>query len=65
MTDLPAEDQLRALVRQALADARISQAEVARQFGVSTKHLCTCSPAAPPSPSPGPKASSVSAAWTL
>lgn len=39
MTDLPADDRLRALVRQALTDARISQAEVARQLGVSTKHL--------------------------
>ncbi|MGV9588220.1 helix-turn-helix transcriptional regulator [Streptomyces tendae] len=39
MTDLPADDRLRALVRQALTEARISQAEVARQLGVSTKHL--------------------------
>ncbi|WP_333758844.1 helix-turn-helix domain-containing protein [Streptomyces sp. ISBFB 2968] len=39
MTDLPADDQLRALVRQALAEARISQAEIARQLGLSTKHL--------------------------
>jgi transcriptional regulator with XRE-family HTH domain len=39
MTDVPAEDQLRALVRQAIASARISQAEIARQLGVSTKHL--------------------------
>ncbi|WP_432130578.1 helix-turn-helix domain-containing protein [Streptomyces tendae] len=39
MTDLPADDRLRVLVRQALTDARISQAEVARQLGVSTKHL--------------------------
>ncbi|MER7053425.1 helix-turn-helix transcriptional regulator [Streptomyces sp. NPDC000351] len=39
MTDQPADDQLRGLVRQALADAGISQAEVARQLGASTKHL--------------------------
>lgn len=39
MTDLPADDRLRALVRQALTDAHISQAEIARQLGVSTKHL--------------------------
>ena len=39
MTDLPADDRLRILVRQALAQARISQAEIARQLGLSTKHL--------------------------
>lgn len=36
----PAEDQLRAHVRVALAGAGISQAEACRQLGVSTKHLC-------------------------
>lgn len=39
MSDAPAEDQLRALVHQALAETHTPQAEVARQLGVSTKHL--------------------------
>jgi transcriptional regulator with XRE-family HTH domain len=34
-----AEEQLRTQVRGALADAKISQAEIARQLGLSTKHL--------------------------
>ncbi|MFF4791883.1 helix-turn-helix domain-containing protein [Streptomyces sp. NPDC001276] len=40
MTDESAEEQLRAHVRTALDGAGISQAEAARQLGVSTKHLC-------------------------
>ena len=39
MTDQPAEDQLRTHVRAALAAANLSQAEIARQLGLSTKHL--------------------------
>lgn len=34
------EDRLRAQVRTALRTAHISQASVARQLGLSTKHLC-------------------------
>ncbi|MGW5173177.1 helix-turn-helix domain-containing protein [Streptomyces sp. NPDC004082] len=37
--DPPAEEQLRAHVRAALKAAGISQAEVCRQLGLSTKHL--------------------------
>jgi hypothetical protein len=37
--DQTAEDQLRAHVRAALAAARLSQAEAARQLSLSTKHL--------------------------
>ena len=39
MTGQPAEEQLRTHVRTALARAHISQAEAARQLGLSTKHL--------------------------
>ncbi|OQQ13016.1 hypothetical protein B0675_40065 [Streptomyces sp. M41(2017)] len=39
MSESTAEEQLRAQVRAALAAAGLSQAEVARQLGVSTKHL--------------------------
>ncbi|MGQ4343537.1 hypothetical protein [Streptomyces sp. SAS_275] len=39
MTETTAEDQLRGQVRAALHTAGLSQAEVARQLGVSTKHL--------------------------
>ncbi|MGW3383307.1 helix-turn-helix domain-containing protein [Streptomyces albogriseolus] len=35
-----AEDSLRKQVRASLKSARISQASVARELGVSTKHLC-------------------------
>jgi hypothetical protein len=35
-----AEESLRAQVRTALEDTQISQAAVARELGVSTKHLC-------------------------
>ena len=34
------EESLREQVRAALAATRISQAAVARELGVSTKHLC-------------------------
>lgn len=34
------EESLRKQVRAALASSRISQAAVARELGVSTKHLC-------------------------
>jgi plasmid maintenance system antidote protein VapI len=34
-----AEDQLRSQVRAALERTRISQAEAARQLGLSTKHM--------------------------
>ncbi|MEU5322911.1 helix-turn-helix transcriptional regulator [Streptomyces sp. NPDC021056] len=34
------EESLREQVRTALETARISQASVARELGVSTKHLC-------------------------
>jgi plasmid maintenance system antidote protein VapI len=34
------EESLRQQVRAALASSRISQAAVARELGVSTKHLC-------------------------
>ncbi|MCX4885949.1 helix-turn-helix transcriptional regulator [Streptomyces sp. NBC_00847] len=34
------EDSLREQVRAALAATQISQAAVARELGVSTKHLC-------------------------
>lgn len=37
---MSARESLRVQVRNALLDAGISQAEVARQLGVSTKHLC-------------------------
>ena len=40
MSDVPAEEQLRTLVRSALEAAGLSQAEAARQLGLSTKHLC-------------------------
>ena len=40
MTGLSAEEQLRAHTRAALEAAGLSQAEVARQLGLSTKHLC-------------------------
>lgn len=40
MNDQPAEEQLRTHTRAALEAAGISQAEIARQLGVSTKHLC-------------------------
>ncbi|MYS16598.1 helix-turn-helix transcriptional regulator, partial [Streptomyces sp. SID4982] len=36
----PAEELMREQVRAALQTAEISQAEAARQLGVSTKHLC-------------------------
>ncbi|MFE9432883.1 helix-turn-helix domain-containing protein [Streptomyces sp. NPDC006640] len=40
MNDNPtAEDQLRTHTRAALEAAGVSQAEVARQFGLSTKHV--------------------------
>ncbi|MFF3511560.1 helix-turn-helix domain-containing protein [Streptomyces sp. NPDC001296] len=39
MTDVPAEEQLRTHVRHALGAAHLSQAEAARQLGLSTKHL--------------------------
>jgi transcriptional regulator with XRE-family HTH domain len=39
MTDDLAEDQLRAHVRAALEAAGLSQAEVARQLGLSYKHM--------------------------
>lgn len=39
MTGL-AEESLRTQVRSALEASRISQAAVARELGVSTKHLC-------------------------
>ena len=35
-----AEDSLRKQVRASLESARISQASVSRELGVSTKHLC-------------------------
>ncbi len=35
-----AEESLRRQVRAALEAARMSQAEAARELGVSTKHLC-------------------------
>lgn len=40
MTELTAEEQLRVHTRAALEAAGISQAEVCRQLGLSTKHLC-------------------------
>lgn len=39
MNEESAEERLRAQVRHVLAKAGISQAEVARQIGCSTKHL--------------------------
>ncbi|KAB1979249.1 helix-turn-helix domain-containing protein [Streptomyces triticiradicis] len=39
MTTLPADEQLRTQTRAAVQQAPISQAEIARQLGVSTKHL--------------------------
>ena len=39
MSGSSAEEQLRTQVRGALANANISQAEIARQLGLSTKHL--------------------------
>lgn len=39
MSEEPADDQLRAHIRASLATARISQAEAARQLGLSGKHL--------------------------
>jgi hypothetical protein len=39
MTQVTAADTLRALVRTALWDAGISQAEAARQLDMSTKHM--------------------------
>ena len=38
MADL--EDDLRAVVKDCLARAQVSQAYVARQLGVTPKHLC-------------------------
>lgn len=40
MTAPSAEEQLRVHTRAALEAAGLSQAEVARQLGLSTKHLC-------------------------
>lgn len=37
---MTAEDVLRALVRTALRNAGLSQAQAARDLDVSTKHLC-------------------------
>lgn len=37
---MSARNDLRKQVRAALLDAGISQAEVARQLGLSTKHMC-------------------------
>lgn len=39
MTEATAEDQLRVHVRAVLGAAGLSQAEVCRQLGCSTKHL--------------------------
>jgi transcriptional regulator with XRE-family HTH domain len=39
MSDVPAEEQLRAHVRAALEAAGLSQAEAARQLGLSYKHM--------------------------
>jgi transcriptional regulator with XRE-family HTH domain len=39
VTDRPAEEQLRTHIRAALQAAGLSQAETARQLGLSTKHL--------------------------
>ena len=39
MTSSWAEEQLRTQTREALADAKISQAEACRRLDVSTKHL--------------------------
>ena len=39
MTAQAADEQLRSHVRAALVHAHISQAEAARQLGLSTKHL--------------------------
>ncbi|WP_329336148.1 helix-turn-helix domain-containing protein [Streptomyces sp. NBC_01352] len=39
MTDQTAEEQLRTHTRAAIETAGISQAEIARQLGLSTKHL--------------------------
>jgi len=39
MTDVAAEEQLRAHVRAALEAAGLRQAEAARQLGLSTKHM--------------------------
>ena len=39
MTDRPAEEQLRTHVRAALEAANLSQAEICRQLGLSTKHM--------------------------
>ena len=39
MTDPTAEEQLRTHTRAALEAANLSQAEIARQLGLSTKHL--------------------------
>lgn len=36
----PADEQLRTQTRAAVQHAPISQAEIARQLGVSSKHLC-------------------------
>lgn len=40
MTAPSAEEQLRVHTRAVLEAAGLSQAEVARQLGLSTKHLC-------------------------
>jgi len=39
VTDPTAEEQLRTHTRAALEAANLSQAEIARQLGLSTKHL--------------------------
>ena len=39
MTDQSAEDQLRTHTRAAVEASALSQAEIARQLGLSTKHL--------------------------
>lgn len=36
----PADEQLRTQTRAAVRQSPISQAEIARQLGLSTKHLC-------------------------
>jgi hypothetical protein len=39
VTDQPAEEQLRLHTRAAVEASALSQAEIARQLGLSTKHL--------------------------